>query len=503
MSSPSALLHSADGELVDRAAVIEALCGDFTVTSGVTETVRRTHLDTFDRRLRRAGLLLEDQQGPSGQQLVLCGQGQPLLTDRAAGLHWPALADALPPGPVREAVAPVSGIRALMALSEQDRLVCQVDLRNDDEKIVARLELDEPRDAGPTGRSHVTVHALRGYDDQARRAIRILAGLGLRPGHPGEDDAAAPEPAAAGIPRSAPASLLLAQAMRQFLAAMRDNLPGLIDDVDTEFLHDFRVAVRRTRSTLKFGRPALPDVTRTQWEPAFKWLGDLTTPVRDFDVYELGLPDMASWLVAADPAELAPFAAHLHRRRTAQRRVLVRGLRSAKFDRLLTGWDQTLDELTETPQTPGDQVSAGELSDRSLSRAYRRVARDGSAITADSPAEDLHSLRKRCKELRYVLEVFAPVIDKSERKGAVSDLKILQDVLGRFQDSQVQRESLRGFAQEMVAAGTTAGAVLAMGELVGHLDTEQHRARQEFGHAFAQFVRPASRRRLHKLGGGR
>jgi len=41
-------------------------------------------------------------------------------------------------------------------------------------------------------------------------------------------------------------------------------------------------------------------------------------------------------------------------------------------------------------------------------------------------------LRKRCKELRYALEVFAPVIDKDSRKTAIADLKDLQDVLGRF-----------------------------------------------------------------------
>ena len=52
---------------------------------------------------------------------------------------------------------------------------------------------------------------------------------------------------------------------------------------------------------------------RSRWEPAFKWLGDLTTPVRDLDVYELDLPTMAGWLVAADADDLAPFAAHLRR----------------------------------------------------------------------------------------------------------------------------------------------------------------------------------------------
>ena len=103
------------------------------------------------------------------------------------------------------------------------------------------------------------------------------------------------------------------------------------------------------------------------------------------------------------------------------------------------------------------QPSAGELADRSISKAYRRVVRDGAAISASSPAEDLHGLRKRCKELRYALEVFAPVIDKDSRKTAIADLKDLQDVLGRFQDSEVQRHSLREFAEEMMARAPRAG----------------------------------------------
>jgi hypothetical protein len=42
-----------------------------------------------------------------------------------------------------------------------------------------------------------------------------------------------------------------------------------------------------------------------------------------------------------------------------------------------------------------------------------------------------------------------------------------------------------------------------MGELVGHLDAEQDRARQDFDEAFARFVRPASERRMRQLGGRR
>ena len=76
-------------------------------------------------------------------------------------------------------------------------------------------------------------------------------------------------------------------------------------------------------------------------------------------------------------------------------------------------------------------------------------------------------------------------------------------MLGRFQDTEVQRQALRGFAEEMMADGTPTEAVLAMGELIGHLDAEQDRARASSTPAFARFARPASIQRLRTLGASR
>jgi CHAD domain-containing protein len=497
MPTPPPALQAPEGGPLDLDALVEALSAQFAVSVGGKHTIRRTRLDTFDRRLRSAGLTLEHQTGSATDRLVLGGPDvASTVVANVTNVVWPALAGALPESPVREVAAPVAGIRALMVVSDERRRVRRLELRNEDEKTVARLELDEPAATSAAG-AEVSVHPLRGYEDQARRATRLLLGLGLKPVENGGDQPDEPS-STAHIDRDAPATELLAMELAEFHSAMRENLPGLLDDVDTEFLHDFRVAVRRTRSTLKLGRPVLPPVMRSRWEPAFKWLGDLTTPVRDLDVYELDLPTMARWLVAADADDLAPFAAHLRRRRTTQRRALVRGLKSARFQRLDGDWEEALAALAASEQ---EHPTAGELADRSISKAYRRVARDGAAISASSPGQDLHGLRKRCKELRYALEVFAPVIDKDSRKAAVSDLKGLQDVLGRYQDSEVQRQSLREFAEEMMAAGTPAQVVLAMGELVGHLDAEQDRARQDFDAAFARFVRPSSHRRMRQLGG--
>jgi CHAD domain-containing protein len=513
MTMPTSSLQAADGGPLPVEAVSDALSAEFGVSAGPRAVVRRTRLDTFDHRLRSAGLTLDHVTSALAEQLVLSrSDGTATSVVPVSGLQWPARADALPDGPLRDVVAAASDIRALMVAADEKRRVRRLELRNADQKTVVRVELDEPAARGAATPPTVTVRAMRGYEDQARRAARLLADHGLRSaplgpdGNDEGDPADGSGPSAAPIDPAAPAQQLLALQLGRFLAAMRVNVPGLLDDIDTEFLHDFRVAVRRTRSTLKLGRDALPEVMRSRWEPDFKWLGDLTTPVRDLDVYELDLPMMAGWLVAADAADLDPFAAHLRRRRTAERRSLVRGLRSARFQRLVADWEQTLAELTGAeltgaPVGDGDVLSAEELAHRSIRRAHRRVVRIGEAISADSPGDDLHTLRKRCKELRYALEVFAPVVDKDARKKAVSDLKGLQDVLGRFQDAEVQRAALRLFADEMMAAGTVPGALLAMGELVGHLDADQDRAREDFDGAFARFTRPASERRMKALGG--
>ena len=208
-------------------------------------------------------------------------------------------------------------------------------------------------------------------------------------------------------------------------------MPGTLRDIDTEFLHDLRVAVRRTRSALKLAGDVLPAGLAARFGPEFKWLGDLTTPTRDLDVYLLGYQDMADGLVSAKPAELAPFHDHLVGQRGIEYRRLARGLRSARFTRLISDWRAALGGLGPAHGRPAGDATwpprgcAGRTG--GCSARARRSPRT-------RPAERLHDLRKRCKELRYLLEFFASLFDPQAHQRAVKDLKGLQDCLGEFQD---------------------------------------------------------------------
>ncbi|MFI5894074.1 CHAD domain-containing protein [Actinoplanes sp. NPDC051513] len=484
---------------LDLEALHALLASSFDVSAGRPHLVRRTTLDTFDRRIARAGRRLELIAEAGNERLELA-QGAQILANvlTGAGPQWPAMATALPDGTLKDHVARLAGIRALLVIGENQRLVRRTELRNADCKIVVRVDVEESADDGATPPATVTVRPLRGYQKEADRVWRLVTTLLDPATEPVAPPAERPGPSA--VDSGTPARALLAAELTRFLDELRDNLPGTIADIDTEFLHDVRVAVRRTRSLLKLGRPALPARFREVWEPRFKWLGDLTTPVRDLDVYQLGLPEMAGWLVAAAAADLGPFEAHLARRRAAERRTLLRALRGARLRRLLDDWAVELAELAGSVQSAeGAAWSAGGLARANVARAHRRVVRGGAAISDASPPEDLHLLRKRCKELRYAMEMFAPVLGYAQSRDAIRDLKKLQDVLGRFQDSEVQSTTLRGLAHEMVADRAPAEALLAMGELTGHLHAEQQRARAEFAGVFASYVRPAGRRRVTRL----
>ena len=87
---------------------------------------------------------------------------------------------------------------------------------------------------------------------------------------------------------------------------MRANEAGVRAALDTEFLHDYRVAVRRTRSALSQLKGVFDPSRLAPFRKEFAWLGEVTGPLRDLDVYLLTLPDYRSELPVASRHDLDP-----------------------------------------------------------------------------------------------------------------------------------------------------------------------------------------------------
>jgi CHAD domain-containing protein len=535
------------------AAVLAALATEFDVqperrgaASGGDR--RSTWLDTFDWRLYKAGLTLEYVPGRGGGELQLSGRGAGAPSTTTAGstgtpstgtpstatqlvTGWqasrPHLVVALAAGPVSARIAGLVAPRALLPVVTASTLTQAYRLLNTDGKTVARVLVTRSSLAGREPLPpRVAVAEVRGYLGQARRAARLvgdvpgvkaateplfvdaLRALGRRPGdYSNKVDAA--------ITPAMPAGGAAAAILLRLLDTIEANVPGVLADTDTEFLHDLRVSVRRTRSALKLFGDALGKLSAAELDffaGEFKWVGDLTTPTRDLDVHLLDFEETARGLAAAKPDDLEPFRAYLEQRRRREFRALARGLRSARFTTLTSAWRAKLVAAAQAaaPAKSGRSRAARPAKTAALLAmdrtrvTFARVVKRGAAITPDSPAESLHDLRKRAKELRYALEFFAPLHDPAGYAKVIADLKRLQDCLGEFQDTEVQVGEIRTLAAAMLAAGEApAVTLLAMGEITAGLAARQRAARADFERRFAAFADVEGQRRMAALLRGR
>ena len=232
-----------------------------------------------------------------------------------------------------------------------------------------------------------------------------------------------------------------------------------------------------------------------------KWAQALTGPVRDLDVQLLEWPELAAHVGDVRAAELEPLRSLLAARRERERAKLARGLRGKRFRATLRAWQA----LAAEPAGPGPDADrpieavAGER----IRKVLARMLRDGAKIDADSPPEALHDLRKRGKELRYLLELFGSAFSAKAVTPLVDGLKDLQKVLGRFQDRAVQVETLRELRHDLAAEADGPAALIALGPVLDLLAADQAAAREEFAERFAAFEQAAADKRVAKAFGGK
>lgn len=474
---------------------------------------RRVFLDTFDWRLFRQGFALEAREGDGEARLAwrwLRGEALRRLTAAVPRFAWD-----LPEGPFRAHLEAVVEMRALLPVAWVRSRSEGLEVLDGDGKIVCRV-FSEEHETGAPGQTtavplapRVRVQPVRGYD-KVLREVREALGRALSLESVGADvlEAALAELGVAPSDHSTkirvdldaqmPAAAAARLVLLRLLEALEDNEVGTRAGVDSEFLHDFRVAVRRTRSALGQLKAVLPPGAVEQFRREFAWLGAVTTPTRDLDVHLLDFPRYRQALPATVRSDLEPLRAFLEARQRRAQEALAREMASRRYRKLLRDWRAFL-------KAPSTEASTGSrpirpVADERIRKVLRRALKEGRSLGDPSPPEEFHELRKTCKKLRYVMEFFQGLYPSADLRALVEALKGLQDNLGEFQDLQVQAEALRSWAREMEAEGTAgAETLLSMGMLVEKLGGRQGEVRREFAKAFRAFDDPVNRARFDRL----
>lgn len=218
--------------------------------------------------------------------------------------------------------------------------------------------------------------------------------------------------------------------------------PRLADPNDAEALHDFRVALRRVRTTLRAFRKPLAGAVSGSTRGSLKQLSDATRRSRDLEVHRAWALQTASDLTPRQQEGVFWLVDRMDRQKIKADRRLMREVRS-RFKPLARRLKRGFTRFTVRVRLDrhGVDQSGAVVVGRVIERLAGVLEESLAGIRTAQDRKTIHRARIAAKRLRYVLEPVEVAVDAAGP--LVARLKDLQDVLGDLHDTQVFEEELR------------------------------------------------------------
>lgn len=256
---------------------------------------------------------------------------------------------------------------------------------------------------------------------------------------------------------------------------MAVNADGIINDIDIEFLHDFRVSVRRTRSAMSLVRGVYSREKAKLFKERFRELGGLTGMARDMDVYLENLGGYRSILPEWLKDGLGELEIHFRKVRSREYMKLSKYLSSGGFESLRAEWTAFIKDGAN--MGPKGAKSVLPAAKKAIRTVFAEIDRQASVLTHESHSDDVHAIRISFKKIRYLMEFYSSLFDREKISPMLKDMKVLQDSLGDHNDLHVQQlmlESLIESGKWSTLTATACGFLSAV--LAGRQAAERERA---------------------------
>lgn len=456
-------------------------------------------LDTFDGELYKKGFLLLE----SGEQLLLLNHSTGQLLQQQGSLLKRFL-PSLSRGVVRNALASFSPIRAFLSLAPVN---CQLEtyaLLDDETKTVARLQTLTISSAKQRVQL-LSIKGIRGYTKAYSKLTTALSTLGCHSAAQENifEQLAIDQPNYIAKPEiildpNAPIKKSTTQIISTFIEIARHNEAGIMEDHDTEFLHDYRVSLRKVRSVISLFKGVYAEKASLLLKEEFASIMQGTGRLRDLDVYLLDKENYFTLVPATTHEGLNILFDCFEQERRLEHQKVCSELASKgykkrikKLQKSFTKQSLDLGAKAKTPSLP--------FACTLIVKRYKKVCSIARSIDESTPDDTVHELRIQCKKLRYLMEFFIPLFPKKQIKGLIKELKILQDNLGRFNDYSVQQESLTAFLHDNPVQGAASLKVAeAIGALTAMLNLRQQKERHLVMDNFSRFDSEQTRQLFHQ-----
>lgn len=213
---------------------------------------------------------------------------------------------------------------------------------------------------------------------------------------------------------------------------------GVIAGVEPEYLHQYRVSLRRCRSLTKLLKMLLSPFEFSLMSKHLVTLMKPTNLLRDLDVFLLTQQNYMSEASQHQQA-IEDLFQNIKKQRSKEHKRVQDWLTSKNYLAICIILHNSL-KRSVSSDFNAEPVETKPFADNQILTHLQKVMKQSKPLNKHSPDSSVHKVRIECKKLRYLMEYFAPLYSDPNHQENVAMLKSLQDKLGDFNDASTQLE---------------------------------------------------------------
>ncbi|MCW8962638.1 MAG: CHAD domain-containing protein [Gammaproteobacteria bacterium] len=464
---PHSWILEDDAQLRD---LLAALGKKFAVSETGQLTQRVTYLDTFDWRIWRKGDVLEYREFGRQKKLLWRSIDHAAMHVEIPLDECPVFINEIPDWLQPKKLLKYTRPRALVEQALSRMQSHSYDMRDKDEKVVCRMAVVKENirlNNNRTGEAlpvRLQMESIRGYEKDFARIIKVINKTGLQVY--GKD----PLTRLLNLDERRPCDYsnrlrlqlrpdqrtdeAARQIMLQLIQMMEVNEHGIRDDLDTEFLSDYRLAIQRAHSLLKQLKQVIPEDTRTRFDHDLVWINDETRRLFELNSWLLGFNDFRELLDKNMRPHLDELLDWLRSQRQTAQQDVIKLFENKTYRQFMKRWRIYLEcEVPEHSVLKHAEKPVLKIAGRQIWKTYQKLAGYRAVNEQELLQHDLPGMDEVCTTLNDLLALSRALYTDAKVARLSASMQALHAALDNCVERQIQVRSLRQFIKGMKAKG--------------------------------------------------
>lgn len=253
------------------------------------------------------------------------------------------------------------------------------------------------------------------------------------------------------LARDESSALFAAQTLLAKAQDVRQEIDGVRQAKDIEYIHRMRVASRRMRAALAVFAPCLPERQIRKWTKGIRRITRALGQARDADVQLEFLREFLDSLSdRVDRTGINRLILRIRQHRARCQEDVCGAMDRLAQDALLEDMAARLEQLRARDvrlHVPQASQALYNLAGRAIIAHLDDLLSHAPSLADPQQVDQHHAMRIAAKHLRYTMEIFAPLYDNA-LEHPISTAKKAQGMLGDIHDCDVWIQHLPLFLEE-------------------------------------------------------